>query len=134
MFKTVATYRDLPLAELAKSKLESEGIYCFIANKNLVAMNWLYSFSLGGVKLLVTKDDFELAQKILNEDHSTLISEFENDFPPIDENELCKKCGSPDIELIQSHRTAGAFSLLLGIPFIFFRKRYKCRNCGNKQK
>jgi hypothetical protein len=134
MLKTVATFRDLPLAELAKSKLESEGVYCFLANKNHVAMNWLYSFALGGVKVQVKKDDFELAQKILGEDHSTLISEIENDFPPLEKNEFCNKCGSSDLEMIQFHRKAGAFSLLFGFPFVFFRKRYKCRDCGNKQK
>ena len=57
MLKTVASYRDLPLAELAKAKLESEGIYCFLANKNHIAMNWLYSFALGGVKVQVKKKE-----------------------------------------------------------------------------
>jgi hypothetical protein len=71
MLKTVASFRDLPLAELAKSKLESEGIPCFLANKNLIGINWLYSFALGGVKLQVRKDDAEIAEKILNEDFSS---------------------------------------------------------------
>lgn len=134
MLKTVATYRDLPLAELAKSKLESEGIYCFLANKNHIAVNWLSSFALGGVKVQVRKDEFEVAQKILSEDHSNSISDIETDFPPQDINDFCIKCGSPELEMIQSQRKAGAFSLLLGFPFIFFRKRYKCKNCGYKQK
>ena len=68
--KTVAIYRDLPFAELAKSNLESEEIYCFLANKNHIDMNWLYSFALGGVKVQVRKEDFKLAQRILDEDHS----------------------------------------------------------------
>ena len=97
-------------------------------------MNWLYSTALGGVQVQVRQDEFEAAQKILGEDHSTKIAEIENDFPLPDKNEICQNCGASDLEMIQSTRKAGAFSLLTGFPFIFFSKKYKCRNCGNKQK
>ncbi len=133
-FKTIASYRDLPLAELAKAKLESEGIFCFLKNKNHVGLNWLYSFALGGVKVQVKCEDSETAIEILNSDQSGELSDIEDSFPALAKNEICTECGSSDLELINASRKAGAFSLLFGLPLIFFRKRYKCRDCGNKMK
>jgi len=132
--RTIVSYRDLPLAELAKSKLESEGIPCFLANKNHVGINWLYSFALGGVKVQVQPEHAEIAWKIINEDQSSELSKIEGASPPIDQNDLCIKCGSSNIALHKSSRKAGALSLLLGFPFIFLRKRYKCRDCGHIMK
>ena len=131
---TVASFRDLPLAELAKSKLESEGISCFLVNKYHIGMNWSLSFALGGVKVQVRAEDSGTALKLLNEDQSDLISEIENDFSPLSHDELCSNCGSSKLELRKAQRNAGAFSLLLGFPFIIFLKRYKCRDCGHIQK
>ncbi len=132
--KTIVSYRDIPIAELAKSKLESEGIYCFLANKNHIGMNWLYSLALGGVKVQVKEEDAELALKILNEDFSSELSEVENEFTLLCTNELCEQCGSSNLELINYSRKAGAWSLLLSFPFIFFKKRYKCKDCGHLMK
>ncbi len=133
-FTTIASYRDLPLAELAKSKLESEGIYCFLADKNHVGINWLYSFALGGVKVQVRTEDAEAALRHLNEDQSSALSEIEENFSPLTQDDLCIKCGSSNIILHNSSRKAGALSLLIGFPLIFFRKRYKCKDCGHVMK
>lgn len=133
-FKTIASYRDLLLAELAKSKLESEGIYCFLENENLVGVNWLYSFAVGGVKVRVKAEDVEAALEILNKDQSSVLDEMEEDFPPPTQDEVCSKCGSSNLELLDASRKAGALSLLLAFPFIFFRKRYRCKDCGHIMK
>ncbi len=132
--KTIASYRDLPLAELAKAKLESEGIFCFLANKNHVGLNWLYSFALGGVKVQVKSEDSESAIEILNSDQSSDLSDIEDSFPALEKDDICIECGSSNLELINASRKAGAFSLLFGLPLIFFRKRYRCRDCGNKMR
>ena len=45
---TIATY-DLPaIAEIERHVLEEEGIQTFLADDNLVAMNWLLSNAIGG--------------------------------------------------------------------------------------
>ena len=54
-------------AHLAKGKLESEGIEAYIADENIVGINWLYSNLVGGVKLKVREDDRERALKSLEE-------------------------------------------------------------------
>jgi len=120
MLKTIASFRDLPLAELAKSKLESEGIPCFLANKNLIGINWLYSFALGGVKLQVRKDDAKIAEKILDEDFSSELEALDDQFAQLQRDDFCSKCGSTNISVMNTTRKAGALSLLLGLPLFLF--------------
>jgi hypothetical protein len=132
--KTIAKFQYLPLAELAKIKLESEGILCFLQDKNMVGINWMYSNAIGGVKLQVPVEHEDIAKKILDKDCSAELDMVEEEFSTIGNSGLCKKCNSPNLTIINSTRTAGAWSLLLGIPFIFFRKRYKCTDCHHIMK
>lgn len=60
-------FRDVPEALLAKGRLDAFGIECFLADENMVRMDWFISNLLGGVKLLVSPDDFSRASRILNE-------------------------------------------------------------------
>jgi hypothetical protein len=61
----IATFSHPFEAHLAKGKLESEGIEAFIADENIVGLNWLYSNLVGGVKLKVHEEDRERALKVL---------------------------------------------------------------------
>jgi hypothetical protein len=60
-------FRDVPEALLAKGRLEASGIECFLADENMVRMDWFISNLLGGVKLLVQPSDFSQASRILSE-------------------------------------------------------------------
>ncbi len=60
-------FRDVPEALLAKGRLQSSGIECFLADENMVRMDWFISNLLGGVKLMVQPADFSQASRILNE-------------------------------------------------------------------
>jgi hypothetical protein len=60
-------FRDVPEALLAKGMLEASGIECFLADENMVRMDWFISNLLGGVKLLVQPADFSKASRTLNE-------------------------------------------------------------------
>lgn len=121
--------RDLPLAGLLQSRLESSGIPCFLENQYLVGVNWLYSQAVGGVVLKVFADDLELAQQILaqgtTEDHDQEIDQ------PDTENG-CPKCGSVDIALVRHNRKAGAISLLLSLPLLFVGRRFRCGHCRHR--
>ena len=133
-FKTVISYFDLPLAELAKAKLESEGIPCFLLNKHHVSMNWMYSNALGGVKVQVHTEHIEKAMEILSTDESAILTEIDQDFPEVEKNDMCRKCGSTNLSYINLSRKAGALFLLLSLPLFIFGIRYKCKNCGHKMK
>jgi hypothetical protein len=56
---TVRQFRDLPEALLAKGSLESAGIECFLADENLVRLDWFISNFIGGIKLNVHAPDAE---------------------------------------------------------------------------
>ena len=132
-FKTVASFRDLPIAELARTKLESEGVYSFLLNKHHIGVNWMYSQVLGGVKLQVNATDFDIAQKILNTDESAYLNNDCLNFPKANEKDLCDRCHSSNIECIKYSRLSGAI-MLLGIPLLFWGTRLKCKDCGYKMK
>ena len=50
----IRLFLDLPEALLAKSRLESAGIECFLMDNNMVRINW--SNLVGGAKLLVNRE------------------------------------------------------------------------------
>jgi len=82
------------------------------------------------VKLQVRKDDAEIAKKILNEDFSSELDALDEQFPQLQRDDFCSKCGSSNVSAVNTSRKAGAL-LLLGLPLILFRKRYKCSECGH---
>jgi hypothetical protein len=54
-------------ALMVKSILGSAGIESFLADENVISMNWLWSNALGGVKLQARKADAAVASKLLEE-------------------------------------------------------------------
>jgi Putative prokaryotic signal transducing protein len=60
-------FRDMPEALLAKGRLQVSGIECFLADENMVRMDWFISNLLGGIKLMVQPADFSRASRILSE-------------------------------------------------------------------
>ena len=52
-------------AELARIKLEANGIRCFLAGKNFISMYWILSSAERGIKLQVRESDAEKASEIL---------------------------------------------------------------------
>lgn len=64
---TIRQFRDLHEALFAKGSLDASGIESFLADANMVHMDWLISNLLGGVKLQVDKADVTAAHKVLNQ-------------------------------------------------------------------
>ena len=64
---TLKTYDSVPIAHMAKQALEDVGIVVMLADENLVAMDWLISNAIGGIKLKVAEEDVPRAIQILDE-------------------------------------------------------------------
>jgi hypothetical protein len=62
---TIRQFRDLPEAILARGVLESAGIEAFLADDNIVRMDWFISNLVGGIKLKVRNEDLETANEVL---------------------------------------------------------------------
>jgi len=119
-------------AELARIKLESAGIPCFLAGREFASMYWLYSGANRGVKLQVKRSDAERALEVLGPEPTAPGRELE---PQAGADEsvtpLCPRCHSAEVVYERFSRRFFYLSLLvLGFPLLWGRGRYRCDRCG----
>jgi len=90
-------------AHLLMAKLESEDIECWLQDENTVTVNPIWTNAVGGIKLLVTKQDFGCAYEIFREVENNRKQSVE-----------CPKCKGHNIELVSTPRKAANwFSAIL---------------------
>jgi len=127
---TIRDFRDLPEALLAKGSLDAAGIECYLADDNMVRMDWFISNLLGGIKLLVRKEDAEEALAALSE---PVPEAFEVDGVGSYEQPRCPRCESFDITHqagVDKRFALPALWALGGIPIPVPRNQWKCQACG----
>ena len=110
---TVATYRDLSEAIVARAALESADIPCFLQDENMIRMDWGYSNFLGGLRLQAPVPDVARAHEVLSAPRPESI-DFDDE-PGFDQP-ICPKCGSDDIDLQKPSRAALPLLYFFGIP------------------
>jgi hypothetical protein len=130
VLRTVATYEYAHFAHLAKTKLESEGIECFIFDEYTSSMNWFYTNAIGGIKLKVRGEEYEKALTILK--LNTGESDNNNEEGKVIEL-FCAKCSSNNIRDEKFSKKFAYLSILLfGFPLLFRKRKYECKQCGFK--
>jgi hypothetical protein len=137
-------YYSVPDAELARGRLESEGIPAFVFDENMVSAQWLYSQAIGGMRLMVRAQDAAKAAEILS-------------LEPIKEEELakeagatedvtCPKCGSGNVKrgffTVYGTSCLGIIGIVLcyilpvflisNVILVAVPWGYRCRACGYK--
>ena len=65
---TLRRFRDAPQALLAKTILESADVECFLADENMIRMDWFWSNFIGGIKLWVREEDASTAAELLDQE------------------------------------------------------------------
>lgn len=65
-FKLLRRFQYSSEAVIYQGKLESEGVEVFLRDQNLIDST-MYSNLFGGIKMFVKTEDFEIANKILND-------------------------------------------------------------------
>lgn len=121
---TIATVSQPLDAHVLKGKLEAEGIEAFLADENIVSMNFLYSNAVGGVKVQVDEEDVEEALQIIGEALPPLEL-----VDPIEEELPCPKCGGTEFKR-DRHPFALAIQILtLGLA-LGKKSQWKCAKCG----
>jgi len=123
---TIRQFRDLPEALLAKGSLESAGIECFLADDNLVRMDWFISNFIGGIKLNVRAADAENAQKLLDE---PILEGLYVQGVGLYEQPRCPKCHSLDVNFQELDRPIAYMSAFLRVPMPVQRKGWRCHAC-----
>ena len=119
-------------AELARIKLESAGIPCFLGDREFASTCWLYSGASRGVKLQVKRSDAERALEVLGPEPAAADRENKEEagadesVPP-----SCPRCHSDELVYERFSRRFFYLSVLvLGFPLLWGRRRYRCDRCG----
>ncbi|MCL6415712.1 DUF2007 domain-containing protein [Aestuariirhabdus sp. Z084] len=129
MLVTIARYSFPYEAQIARSRLQAQGVEAYVADEHTINMQWLYSDALGGVKVQVPAVDEVRARSILAEDLS-IETEFEA-FDSVPLPRQCNHCGSTRLEPYrQGKRTAFLMFLALQFPLWPTRDAKRCRDCG----
>ena len=128
---TIRQFRDLPEALLAKGSLESSGIECFLADENLVRLDWFISNFIGGIKLNVRAADAENARNILDE---PILEGLYVQGIGLYEQPRCPKCQSLDVNFRELDRPIAYMSAFLRMPMPVQRPAWRCHACDAEWK
>ena len=123
---TIRQFRDLPEALLAKGSLESAGIECFLADENLVRLDWFISNFIGGIKLNVRAADVESARTILDE---PVLEGLYVQGVGLYEQPRCPQCQSLDVNFQELDRPISYMSAFLHMPIPVQRPGWRCHTC-----
>ncbi len=113
-------------AHLLMSRIESEDIECWLQDENTVTINPILTNVVGGIKLLVKKEDFKRAYEIFRETEDNRKQAIE-----------CPICKSHNIELVSTPRKASNWiSAIFGFLFANYAMPvdtvYHCFDCGRE--
>jgi hypothetical protein len=123
---TIRQFRDLPEALLAKGSLESAGIECFLADENLVRLDWFISNFIGGIKLKVRALDAANALKLLDE---PILEGLYVQGVGLYEQPRCPQCQSLDVNFQELDRPIAYVSAFLRVPLPLQRPAWHCQAC-----
>ena len=106
-------------AHLLMARLESEDIECWLQDENTVTINPILTNAVGGIKLLVKKEDLPRARQIFWEVENNRKQAIE-----------CPKCKGHNIELVSTPRKAANwFSAIFNMGV---DKVNHCFDCGHE--
>lgn len=142
---TLATFMYPTEAYPLMSKLESEGIECFLDGENTVTVMPFFSNAIGGVKLNIKNSDAEKALQILKQNkqyfeekrkrQKKIPDAFSKGYVQVDT--FCPECESINVyrKKFPLYKTilVTIFSLnwLAHLPLAFMVKQHYCADCGH---
>jgi hypothetical protein len=126
------TYYDPMVANIELSVLQSCGIFCRLADENLILVNPLYTQALGGIKLQVRAGDVQQVTEILNarhQDAASAMAESEAEVGP------CPHCGSGKVHEVElPKKVQEKFDTLAKLAYMLYpslpQQDYCCEDCG----
>ncbi|MBI4334750.1 MAG: DUF2007 domain-containing protein [Chloroflexi bacterium] len=130
---TIASFSHPEEAHVVSARLESEGIWSFVADEYTVTANWLYSNAIGGVKVKVRESDAASAAQVL-----FVKQEFPQASPG--DSDVCPKCNSAAIHYETFHLRPVFICWLLALLVLgngafvipILKRRWRCNSCGHE--
>jgi hypothetical protein len=119
-------YTNYVDAYIAKGVLEEQGIACWLQDENTVTIDPVLTNAVGGIKLLVKKEELGNAGYILQQLRKEQKASVK-----------CPKCGSHNIELVSTPRKASNWvGAILGLLFTNYaipvKKVSHCFDCSHE--
>lgn len=126
----VRRYRDLSEAIVARTVLESAGIFCFLRDENLIRLDWQLSNFIGGLALQVGAQDREQAEELLSQSTpETIAFDAEDTY----QQPHCPRCGSMEVVFETPNRGAALASLfVLSLPVPLGLVHWHCNTCDSR--
>jgi hypothetical protein len=132
-FVTVATFNIPVEAHLAKTRLESEDISCFVTDEQLVQVNWLFPHVVR-IKLKVPLEEAYRAREVLRP-KPRLVVVADTDARIPEGEMICPKCRSFDVYYHHfSRRIIAVLSAMFGLLLPWLSRKWVCKQCGYEWK
>ena len=124
---TVRTFYNSFKAHIILTKLENEGIACYLKDDTTVIMDPIISNAIGGIKLQVKEEEAGAA--------SELLRQFDEEYA---QAVKCPKCGKTTIGLINKPGATNFLTAILTWAFSSYavapEQVYQCETCGYESK
>jgi hypothetical protein len=121
------------------TRLEEEGIECFLADENIVSVQPFLSNAVGGVKINIREEDWERASIILKElktesekKESLVDDKWKKGFVKVDV--YCPNCESSNVYIKRFSFFKTVLAVLFAfiyLPLTFIKKEHFCADCGH---
>jgi uncharacterized membrane protein len=126
---TALTFDDSVSAHLVKTRLENEGIKCFIFDEHINNVMPIYGQAVGGIRIKIKEEDVLKAKQLIEE------WELRPFLNQSNETLTCTSCGAQELYAgFKSFKTSLGW-LTLAISFLFMiypfysKTVYRCKNC-----
>jgi predicted nucleic acid-binding Zn ribbon protein len=120
---TIKSFDNYFSANIYLTKLQDGGIECYLKDEYTVTIDPILSNAIGGIKLVVKKEDAEEALQ--------LVKQFDDDYM---KSAKCPKCGATDFAYIAKpgvgNFVTAIFTWLFSSYAIAPNYVYQCGNCG----
>jgi hypothetical protein len=128
-FIVLRRFRDMPDAFLFSSILDSADIENYLADENLIRMDWFLSDFLGGIKLCVRNMDAETASSLLDQ---SVPERFYVEGVGEYEQPRCPSCASLEVSFRGLNKAVDYMSALLAGPWRLHRSLWECDACSHQ--
>jgi predicted RNA-binding Zn-ribbon protein involved in translation (DUF1610 family) len=122
-YLSVESFDNYIEANIILSRLQQEGISCWLQNETSATIAPFLANSAGGIKLMIAESQVDRAVELLGQ--------FKNEKESILK---CPRCHSSNVELVSTPRKASNWlGVLVGLLSEFAisgEKVYRCFNCG----
>lgn len=120
---TVKTFDNYFSASIILTRLESDGIECYLKDEHTVTIDPILSNAIGGIKLVVKKEDEAEVNKLLNAYHLEYM-----------QSATCPKCGSNSFIQVTKKEPVNYLTAIVTWFFssyaVALKYVYQCSNCG----